>query len=120
MNRRIIAAVNDMFFAAKIRGTAQHLDINVEFPRSADALIKSARVHHPPLIIFDLHAQAFDPFALAEQLKIDESLCYIPLVAFYSHVLTELQRQAREAGFDRVMPRSVFSKHLPEILEGNF
>lgn len=120
MNHRIIAAVDDLIFAAKIRGTAQHLDINVEFPRSADALIQSARGNRPPLIIFDLHAQAFDPFALAQTLKADEELRDIPLGAFYSHVQTELSRRAKEAGFNRVMPRSVFNKHLPEILQGEF
>ncbi len=120
MNRRIIAAVDDLIFAAKIRGTAQHLNVNVEFPRSADALVESARGNRPPFIIFDLHAQAFNPFALAQTLKADEELRDIPLIVFYSHVQTELQRQAREAGFNRAMPRSVFSKHLPEILEGKF
>jgi CheY-like chemotaxis protein len=70
----------------------------------------------PALIIVDLHAQKVDPFNLAEQLKRDETLRAVPLLGFFSHVETELQRRAQQAGFDRVMPRSAFSKNLPEIL----
>jgi hypothetical protein len=33
-------------------------------------------------------------------------------------VQTALQQRAEESGFDRVMPRSVFTKRLAEILEG--
>ena len=35
-----------------------------------------------------------------------------------TEVQTELQRAAEAAGFDRVIPRSAFTKHLPEILSG--
>jgi hypothetical protein len=48
----------------------------------------------------------------------DESLRAVPLLGFFSHVQTELQQRAKEAGFDRVMPRSAFSKNLAEILGG--
>ncbi len=120
MNQRIIAFVDDLFFVAKIRGAAQHANAEVEFPRTADAFFEAARVNPPVLIIFDLHARAFDPFAVAAKIKADETLRGIPLVAFYSHVQTELQRQSQRAGIDRAMPRSIFTKHLPQILEGKY
>ncbi|HEX8922686.1 MAG TPA: hypothetical protein VF766_14520, partial [Pyrinomonadaceae bacterium] len=63
-----------------------------------------------------LHAQKCDPFALAEQLKADETLRNVPLLGFFSHVQTALQQRAKQAGYDRVMPRSAFTKFLPEIL----
>ena len=55
---------------------------------------------------------------LARQLKADEQLRSIPLLGFFSHVQTELQRQASAAGFDQVIPRSAFAKYLGEILSG--
>jgi CheY-like chemotaxis protein len=55
---------------------------------------------------------------LAKQLKADEQLRSIPLLGFFSHVQTELQHQAEQAGFDQVIPRSAFSKYLGEILSG--
>ena len=118
MNRRVIAAVNDMLFASKIRGTAQGLNVSVDFARTEDGLFEYAKTEVPSLIILDLHDTRLDPFALAARLKADERLAAVPLVAFFSHVETELQRRAREAGVDHVLPRSVFTMRLAEILTG--
>ena len=52
-------------------------------------------------------------------MKVDERLRAVPLVGFFSHVQTALRRRAEEAGYDRVMPRSAFTKHLAEILVSN-
>ena len=120
MNRRVLAAVSDIFFASKIRGTAEQLNITAEFARTADALFDAAKTEVPSLIILDLHAAQLDPFALAARLKNDEQLRNVPIVAFFSHVETELQRRALEAGVDQVLPRSAFTKRLPEILRGEF
>ena len=117
MSKPVVAVVDDMFFAAKIRATAEHLGVSVRFARSVDEALASARQAEPSLIIADLHAQKCDPFTLAEQLKADEILRTVPLLGFFSHVQTELQQRAKHSGYDRVMPRSVFSKNLPEILE---
>src|ERR671933_771874 len=98
MKGRVIAAVEDIFFSSKIRGTAEQVGASVEFPRSADALVASARNEPPACFIFDLQSQRFDPFALARQLKADPTLKAVPLVGFFSHVQTSLLQQAREAG----------------------
>ena len=81
-------------------------------------MLEAARRDRPALIICDLHSQKVDPMDLAKQLKADEQLRSIPLLGFFSHVQTELQHQAEEAGFDQVIPRSAFSKYLGEILSG--
>jgi CheY-like chemotaxis protein len=120
MKRRVLVAVDDIFFAAKIRTTAEHLGVEVVFPRSLDALGESAQVDAPALVIVDLHLQRYDPFAVARCLKADEALRATPLVGFFSHVQVELQKRAGDAGFDRVLPRSAFTKRLPEILQGQF
>lgn len=116
MSKLVFAAVDDMFFASKIRGTAEHLGVRVRFVRSADEALAAAHVEEPALILADLHSQKCDPFLLAEALKADDNLRAVPLVGFFSHVQTELQRRAKQAGYDRVMPRSAFTKQLPEIL----
>ena len=115
----VIAVVDDLFFASKIRGTAEQVRVTVKFARTGDALIEAARRNRPSQIICDLHSTKIDPIELANQLKADEELRSIPLLGFFSHVHTELQRQAEEAGFDRVIPRSAFSKKLAEILSGD-
>ena len=117
MTQHVLAAVDDMFFASKIRGCAEQLGVDVHFVRGTEAMIESARRERPSLVIVDLHWQRGDPFALAESLKMDEHLRDVPLIGFFSHVQTELQRRAEQSGYDRVMPRSAFTKQLPEILE---
>jgi PleD family two-component response regulator len=117
MSQSVIAVVEDMFFASKIKATAEHLGIEVRFPRSAEEVVASARQRAPALVIVDLHAARCDPFALAVALKADDNLRHLPILGFFSHVQTALQRRAEEAGFDRVMPRSAFTKRLPEILQ---
>jgi CheY-like chemotaxis protein len=120
MSRRVVVAVvDDMFFASKIRAVAESLNVGVRFARSAAEALEAAQAEEPSLILADLHARRCDPFALAEQLKADEKTRAVPLLGFFSHVQTELRLRAEQAGYDRVMPRSMFSKRLPEILGGD-
>ena len=119
MGKSVIAAVDDMFFAAKIRAVAEHLGVDVRFVKSADAALEAVHAELPALIIADLHSQKCDPFVLAGRLKMDERLRDVPLIGFFSHVQTALQQRAEEAGFNRVIPRSLFAKRLPEILKNN-
>ncbi|HEV7859526.1 MAG TPA: hypothetical protein VGO91_12975 [Pyrinomonadaceae bacterium] len=114
---QIIAVVEDLFFASKIRATAAHLGIEVSFAKSAPAALEAARQKRPSLIVVDLHALKCEPFALARQLKEDQQLREIELAGFFSHVQTELMNEARAAGYDRVLPRSAFTKHLSDILQ---
>ncbi|HEY0098221.1 MAG TPA: response regulator [Pyrinomonadaceae bacterium] len=118
MKRRVIVLVEDLFFAAKIRTTAEHLGIEAVFPRSPEALREASEGNAPALFIVDLHLQRDDPFLIARGLKADAELSATPLVGFFSHVQVELQRRAEASGFDRVLPRSAFTKRLPEILQG--
>jgi PleD family two-component response regulator len=117
-SRFVLAVLDDIFFAAKIRAAAEHLQVKLHFVRSTDEAMEAARAQIPSLVIADLHAERCDPFSLAEQLKADETLRAVPLVGFFSHVQVALQQRAEQSGYDRVMPRSAFSKYLPEILEG--
>jgi len=118
MARTIIAIVDDLFFASKIRGTAEQIGVPVAFPRSADGLKEIIQRDTPSLIICDLHAQKINPVELAKGLKGNAETAAVPLLGFFSHVQIELQRQAQEAGFDRVIPRSVFASSLIGILSG--
>ncbi|HEX8071446.1 MAG TPA: hypothetical protein VF546_15930 [Pyrinomonadaceae bacterium] len=118
MMKRVVAAVDDLFFAAKIRTTGEQLGVLVEITRDADALVARAQQESPALVIVDLQAQRFDPFALAAAFKADEALRGVPFVGFFAHVQAELQQRARAAGYEQVMPRSAFTKRLPELLTG--
>lgn len=118
MKRPIIAAVDDLFFVAKIRGAAQFAGIEVSFSRSVQATVAAAKEREGALVIVDLHAQQFDPLALARAVKADDQLRSVKLLGFFSHVQTALMHQATAAGYDYVLPRSAFAARLPEILAG--
>ena len=112
----VISVVDDMFFASKIRAVAEAVGAEISSPRSQEAIVSKARETKPRLIVIDLHNQRIDPLTLARELKSDEELRGIRLIGFFSHVETELQRNALAAGFDQVVPRSVFARDLPQIL----
>ena len=116
MGQAIIAVVDDMFFASKIRAVAEAVRVEISFPRSLEVLVQKARETKPRMIVVDLHNQKIDSNALAQALKSDEQLRDIRLLGFFSHVQTELQRNAMAAGFNQVIPRSVFARDLPKIL----
>jgi PleD family two-component response regulator len=116
MSGAIIAVVDDMFFASKIRAVAEAVGADISFARTSEVLVQKARETKPKLIVVDLHNQKIEPTVLASELKADDELRGIPLLGFFSHVHTELQRSALSAGFDQVIPRSVFARDLQKIL----
>lgn len=116
----IIAIVDDLFFASKIRGTGEQVGARIHFVKSIPEALEKARQGTPALIIADLNASRCDALELARALKGDNQLSGVPLLGFFSHVQTELQQAARAAGYDNVMPRSAFSRQLPDILKGKF
>lgn len=104
----VVAVVDDMFFKAKIRAVAEAVGVEISFPRTKEALLEKAR--QADLVIVDLHSQKFDPLTLPAELG------EARLLGFFSHVEVELQRNALAAGYQRVVPRSVFTRDLAEIL----
>jgi hypothetical protein len=97
-----------MFFASKIRATAEAVGVEISFPRTKESLIEKAR--EADLVIVDLHSQKFNPLTLPSELGSAR------LLGFFSHVEVELQRNALAAGYHQVVPRSVFSRDLAQIL----
>ena len=118
MSQRVIAIVDDMFFASKIRATADALGVEIAFPRTQEIAVEKLRENRPRLVICDLQNQRINPIEFATRLKSDPELESVPLLGFFSHVEVELQRRAVEAGFDNVIPRSLFARDLGAILKG--
>lgn len=114
----VIALVDDMFFISKIRETGKALGLVVLFPRTLDAFRATIAEEMPKLIVVDLHNQKVNPIELATELKANETLKAIPLLGFFSHVQADLQRKAIEAGYDQVLPRSLFARDLANVLAG--
>jgi CheY-like chemotaxis protein len=112
----VLALLDNLFFAAKLNAAAKSAGVTLLTARNAALALEKAQAAAPMLIVIDLDAAACEPLSFIRQLKEDDQLCTIPLLGFVAHVNTGLQQQAREAGCDRVLARSVFSRDLPKLL----
>jgi PleD family two-component response regulator len=119
VTRRVLAAVEDLLFKSKISETASSLGIEAAFPRSPKKLLAALRESPPDLLILDLNSARFEPLTLLEDVRSDEATRDVPTVGFLSHVQKDLAGAAREAGCNRVVARSAFTKDLPRILAGS-
>ena len=111
---QVVALVDDLFFQAKLSGTAKQLGIELRTCTTADALKSEVSRRPPRLVVVDLNARS-NPIGAVEELR--ASAPDIPVIGFLSHVQVELTQQARAAGCEEVMPRSKFTKELATILE---
>lgn len=109
----VLALVDDLFFQAKILETAKHAGVEVRACATPDALLAEMGKQTPKLIVVDLNARSRPVEALG---RIQSSAPNAPVVAFLSHVQTELAASARAAGCAAVMPRSQFAHDLATIL----
>jgi DNA-binding NarL/FixJ family response regulator len=113
----ILASVDDLFFRSKVRTTARHLGIDMQFAGTADELLAQAKSLKPTLVIFDLNSAKMDAVATIAALKADADTSGLRAIGFASHVHTDLIAAARKAGADDVLPRSAFAGRLAEILQ---
>jgi CheY-like chemotaxis protein len=118
VTRTVLAAVEDLLFRSKISETASTLGIEAAFPRSPKKLLEALRESPPDLLILDLNSARFEPLALLRSVRTDPATSDVSTVGFLSHVQKDLAVAAREAGCDRVVARSAFTKDLPRILAG--
>ena len=112
MTRRVVGAVEDLLFKSKISETAHQLGIEASFPRSPAKLLDALRESPPDLLVLDLNSARFEPLALLGDVRSDEATRNIATVGFLSHVQKDLAIAAREAGCDRIVARSAFTKDL--------
>jgi DNA-binding NarL/FixJ family response regulator len=114
----VIALIDDLFFLAKVHETAKHTGVTLETAATGEQLLKAAPASPSALILVDLNAKQ-------GALEAVEKLCATSgqgnprrVIAFLSHVQTDLAERARAAGCLDVMPRSRFTQNLAEILLG--
>jgi CheY-like chemotaxis protein len=108
----VLALVDDLFFQAKMMETARHVGVPLRVVSSGAALVQAAAAQAPALVLVDLNARQGALEGLTQLCAAGQT----PVVAFLSHVQTDLAAQARAAGCQQVLPRSQFTAELAEIL----
>ena len=112
---RFLAAVQDLLFVAKITAAAKRVGTSVQFVQTENSLLEEAE-SSPSVVILDLNNPGFDPIQLLQKLKANSAQQPVQVIGFLSHVQQDLNREAHKAGCDLVLPRSVFSQNLDELL----
>jgi two-component system, cell cycle response regulator DivK len=112
----LLAVLDNLFFSAKINQAAERAGVKANHAKNIEQALGIAHTERPSLIIVDLEAVKYSPVELIKKLKSDEDLRSIQILGFVSHLNTGLQQQAREAGIDRVLARSVFDRDLVTLL----
>jgi CheY-like chemotaxis protein len=115
MSAKILAVVDDIFFLAKIQQTAEQLGVEIE-TLAPDALRGRLNQGNSGAVLLDLNHRSGKALSMLEAVKNNPATRPVPVVAFLSHVQTDLARSARAAGCDRVLARSAFSQQLPALL----
>jgi len=106
----VYAALQDLFFHAKIKTTAEHLGTRVVFVTSYDELMEKIMVKKPDLLIVDLNG-FMTPAHVAAARK------GIKVIGYLSHIQTDVRKKYQDV-CDTIMPNSEFSQKLAEILNG--
>jgi len=124
----IIAIVKDLFFISKIKETAIQLNKKIFFIKNYDELNnffdkynnqKNTLINENnniKLIIIDLNFNEIDPLEAIKEIKSNEILKNKKIIAYCSHVQTELMDKAKEFGIE-VIPRSLFTSKLNFIIK---
>jgi hypothetical protein len=103
-----LALVRDLIFSTKISSTAKSLGVPLTLIRDPSKLADASPATR---LIVDLNLESALPAAGAWKSRTNGKV-----IAFVSHVDTELIRAARAAGFEEVLPRSEFTRLLPDLL----
>jgi DNA-binding NarL/FixJ family response regulator len=114
----VVALIDDIFFQGKVQQTAKLTGVTLQTASTVEQLLAAAVENPAALLIVDLNARC-------GPLEAIESLCQSSsagnprrVIAFLSHVQTELANRAVAAGCQQVMPRSAFTQNLAAILRG--
>jgi DNA-binding NarL/FixJ family response regulator len=116
----VMAAVDDLFFGARISETARQTGVPVQvigtaqFESALAELLRATDKEEVKSVIVDLNAR--DAVGLIQRLKNAEDAKSLFIVGFASHVASDRIAAARDAGCDQVMARSAFTRQLPELL----
>ena len=111
----ILVVVEDLIFLSKISGTARLVGVAVE-PVDLRSLEQRVTENPPRAVILDLNHRSGSAVDALRAMKSNPATSGVPVVAFLSHVQTDLAAAARAAGCDVLLARSAFTRDLPQLL----
>jgi len=110
-----LAVVSDLIFATKIRSTAEVLGATCLVVASSAALESALTIHNVKLALIDMHVVGVSALEAIRAIKTRNPSARV--IAFFSHVQSELMAAAQGAGADDAWPRSKFVQELPGLFK---
>jgi DNA-binding NarL/FixJ family response regulator len=110
-----IAVFADLLFGSRVRAAADAIGTATVLSTRPDRIVEAVAAGAGTVFI-DLDTRAADPVALIGRLRDGADTRGARIVAFASHVRTDLIEAARNAGADRVLARGAFARSLPALV----
>lgn len=112
----ILVVIDDLFFLSKVQTTLGHLGLAARIVTDAAGLQADLHDTAPALAVVDLTLQCGDAVSFIRALRATPQGRSVPILAFGAHVAVAMRQQALQAGADRVVAKSEFSRHLPDLI----
>ena len=117
--KRIFVVCSDLMFSGGIRAEGSSQGIVLEFIDSEERFYQALESFRAVLFMTDLHHHELGgerAGELVKKLKASEKNKDAYTIAWGKHTEPELLKSAAQAGFDRVIPRSLFVKEMPDLI----
>ncbi len=115
--KTVLVAVNDIFFYTKIRDALRSSGYVLERARAQEEVSEKAASHRPAALIVNMNDEKLDALAALEQLKGNDDLKHIAVLAFANHEEVDTWRRAKELGVSRIVSRNEFSSQTRALID---
>ena len=112
---RVLALVPDLLFGSKVKAMLENAGHEVEMAQSETDVWD--QVAGSDVLVVDLTTDDVDGTTLLDTLRTGGEARSLKALAFYSHVDVDVKRQAEEAGFDLVVPRSRMAREGAALVQ---
>nr|MBI3612669.1 response regulator [Nitrospirota bacterium] len=113
----ILVAVNDIFFYAKLRDVLRAGGYTIERARSQDEVAAKSQALRPAALVLNMNDPGLDGLQALAQLKANDQLPALPVLAFANHEEVETWQRAKELGVTKIVSRNEFSSRTRELVE---
>ena len=80
--------------------------------------VENANREKPDVILMDLTMPRMDGFAAAKQIRQNEQLKNVPIIAITAHHETDFRSDAKASGFDAYVTKPIDINWLKELIAG--
>ena len=116
-NNSILVAVSDVFFYTKIRDVLRIQGYMLERARVQEEVPEKAAALRPAAVILNMNDERLNAFLALEQMKGDDRLKTIPVLAFANHEEVDTWKKAKELGVNKIVSRNEFSSRTKDLID---